>query len=160
MREKRTRAFGMFGMGLPGGKAAMVLVAVALAYCASCFGLDPSLDISQYAHTSWEIRDGFAKGMILSVAQSPDGYLWLGSEFGLLRFDGVHAMPWQPPLGQQLPSSIINSLFFSRDGTLWSAFPMGFGGGNPAPRSFSLPRRMRLASSLLAKTTNMPFWLR
>jgi len=81
--------------------------------------LNPALDISQYAHTSWRIRDGFAKGTITSIAQTPDGYLWLGTEVGLLRFDGVRAVPWQPPRGQNLPSSDILSLLVTRDGTLW-----------------------------------------
>ena len=53
--------------------------------------LDPSLDVSQYAHTAWTVRDGFSVGAIFAMAQTPDGYLWLGSEFGLFRFDGVHS---------------------------------------------------------------------
>jgi signal transduction histidine kinase/ligand-binding sensor domain-containing protein len=83
------------------------------------FALDPALDVSQYAHTAWKIREGFTKGQIASIAQTPDGYLWLGTEFGLLRFDGVRAVPWQPPSGQHLPSSRIFSLLAARDGTLW-----------------------------------------
>jgi ligand-binding sensor domain-containing protein/signal transduction histidine kinase len=81
--------------------------------------LDPALDVSQYAHTVWKIRDGFAKGAIRSIAQTPDGYLWLGTEFGLLRFDGIRNLPWQPPGDQHLPSSYILSLLTARDGTLW-----------------------------------------
>ena len=92
---------------------------IALALCASVQALDSSLDIHQYAHTSWKVRDGFAKGMILSIAQSPDGYLWLGTEFGLVRFDGVRAVPWKPSSGQQLPSDITGALLFARDGTFW-----------------------------------------
>ncbi len=85
-----------------------ILVAcVLLACCSSAFALNPALDVSQYAHTSWKIRDGFFKGQITSIAQTPDGYLWLGTEFGLLRFDGVRTIPWQPPTDQQLPSSFI-----------------------------------------------------
>jgi hypothetical protein len=38
------------------------------------FALNPTLDVSQYAHTAWKIRDGFAKGSILSIAQTPDGF--------------------------------------------------------------------------------------
>ncbi len=96
-----------------------VWVTVVLAWWACAFGLDPSLDISQYAHTSWKVRDGFAKGAITSLAQTADGYLWAGTEFGLLRFDGVRAVAWQPPAGQQLPGSFITALLAARDGTLW-----------------------------------------
>ena len=85
----------------------------------SAFALDPSLDISQYAHTSWKVRDGFANGAIEAIAQSSDGYLWVGTEFGLVRFDGVRAVPWEPPPGQQLPDVHITTLLLSRDGTLW-----------------------------------------
>jgi len=80
--------------------------------------LDPSLQVSQYGHTSWTAKDGFSVGATFAMAQTPDGYLWLGSEFGLYRFDGVHAVPWQPPAGQQLPQKPY-SLLVTRDGTLW-----------------------------------------
>jgi ligand-binding sensor domain-containing protein len=47
------------------------------------------INISQYAHTSWKTREGFTRGLIESIAQTPDGYLWLGTQLELLRFDGV-----------------------------------------------------------------------
>jgi ligand-binding sensor domain-containing protein len=84
----------------------------------STLALNPSLDVSQYAHTAWTARDGFSLGTIFAMAQTPDGYLWLGGEFGLSRFDGVRSVPWQPPAGQQLPAAPY-SLLVSRDGTLW-----------------------------------------
>src|ERR1700758_813335 len=80
--------------------------------------LNPSLDVSQYAHTAWTVRDGFSLGTIFAMAQTPDGYLWLGGEFGLFRFDGIHFEAWQPPAGQQLPAAPY-SLLVTRDGTLW-----------------------------------------
>jgi signal transduction histidine kinase/ligand-binding sensor domain-containing protein len=83
------------------------------------FALNPSLDVSQYAHASWKISEGFTEGIIRSIAQTADGYLWLGTEFGLRRFDGVRAVPWEPPPGQHLPSSDIRSLQGARDGRLW-----------------------------------------
>ena len=83
------------------------------------FGLNPALDVSQYAHTAWKIRDGFAKGSIIAIAQTADGYLWLGTAFGLYRFDGVRNVLWQPPPDQQLPSNTITKLVVARDGTLW-----------------------------------------
>ena len=86
--------------------------------CQSFFALDPSLDINQYGHKAWTIRDGFSTGTAFAMAQTPDGYLWLASEFGLFRSDGVSFVPWQPPAGQQLPESPY-SLLVTRDGNLW-----------------------------------------
>ncbi|HEV2863726.1 MAG TPA: two-component regulator propeller domain-containing protein [Pyrinomonadaceae bacterium] len=103
------------GVTLPG----IALACIVLACCPRAFALNPALDASQYAHTAWKIRDGFSKGSINSIAQTPDGYLWLGTEFGLLRFDGVRNVPWRPPPEQQLPSNHIFSLLAARDGTLW-----------------------------------------
>jgi len=100
-------------------RRAVIALGMVLACCAGASALDPSLDISQYAHTAWKVREGFSKGTIETIAQTPDGYLWLGTEFGLLRFDGVRAVPWQPPSGEHLPSSDIRSLIAARDGTLW-----------------------------------------
>ena len=106
------------GMTKPRAKA-IVGLAVLLASTVCAFALNPSLDISQYAHTSWTVREGFAQGPIHSIAQTPDGYLWLGTEFGLLRFDGIRAVPWQPPAGEHLPGSVVKKVLVSRDGTLW-----------------------------------------
>jgi ligand-binding sensor domain-containing protein/signal transduction histidine kinase len=96
-----------------------MLACVLLVWCQSAFALNPSLDVGQYAHASWKIRDGFTKGRISSIAQTPDGYLWLGTDFGLLRFDGVRNVPFQSPPDQHLPSSTIIQLLAARDGTLW-----------------------------------------
>ena len=85
---------------------------------APVLALNPSLDISQYGHTAWTTRDGFSPGTIFAMAQTPDGYLWLGAEFGLFCFDGIHSIPWQPPAGQHLPSAPY-SLLVTRNGTLW-----------------------------------------
>jgi ligand-binding sensor domain-containing protein/signal transduction histidine kinase len=90
-----------------------------LACCPLAFALNPELDVSQYAHTSWKSRDGFPKSEISSIAQTHDGYLWLGTEFGLFRFDGVNPIQWRPPKDQELPSNFIFNLLVARDGTLW-----------------------------------------
>ena len=72
---------------------AVVALGILLACWPCAFALDPSLDVSQYAHTAWKVSEGFSKGFIRSIAQTADGYLWLGTEFGLLRFDGVQGRP-------------------------------------------------------------------
>jgi ligand-binding sensor domain-containing protein len=102
-------------------KIALVAIGILglLEWCPRAVALDAALDVSQYAHTTWKVRDGFTKGIISSVAQTPDGYLWLGTEFGLVRFDGVRTVPWESPSGQRLPSNQVTSLVATRDGTIW-----------------------------------------
>ena len=103
--------------------------------------LNPALDIDQYAHTAWKIRDGFYKGTIHAIAQTPDGYLWLGSDFGLLRFDGVRMVPWRSPGNDDLINGRIQSLLTARDGRLW----IGADGGLASWKDGKLTRYPALA---------------
>lgn len=50
--------------------------------------LDPSVGVTQFKHTRWTIDDGVPVG-IYALAQTPDGFLWIGSDAGLHRFDGI-----------------------------------------------------------------------
>ena len=50
-------------------------------------------------HKAWTIREGFFKSKTLCIAQTPDGYLWIGTDSGLVRFDGVRIVEWQPARG-------------------------------------------------------------
>ncbi len=89
---------------------ALILMLIVVLGSTPVLALDPSLDVSQYGHTAWTVQDGFSVGAIFAMAQTPDGYLWLASEFGLFRFDGIHAVPWQPPAGQlpQKPYALLS----------------------------------------------------
>jgi signal transduction histidine kinase/ligand-binding sensor domain-containing protein len=83
------------------------------------WAVDPTRHISQYAHTAWRIQDGVFSGAPNAITQTKDGYLWIGTEAGLLRFDGVRFVAWTPPDGKYLPSSNVTSLLGARDGSLW-----------------------------------------
>jgi signal transduction histidine kinase/ligand-binding sensor domain-containing protein len=96
-----------------------VLAACVLIGAGAAHALDASLDVNQYGHRAWRVREGFAKGPINAVVQTPDGYLWLGTPLGLLRFDGVRAVEWKPPSGATLPDQRIRVLAVGRDGRLW-----------------------------------------
>jgi len=78
---------------------------------------DRPLQVAQYAHTSWT-RNSINMGLVFAMAQTPDGYLWIGGSYGLFRFDGLRFAQWQPPDGQSLPAGPY-ALLVSRDGTLW-----------------------------------------
>jgi signal transduction histidine kinase/ligand-binding sensor domain-containing protein len=85
----------------------------------SLWAVDPSKHISQYAHTSWRRQEGIFNGTPSSITQTTDGYMWIGTQAGLVRFDGVRFVRWNPPDGNQLPSTAITSLLGTRDGSLW-----------------------------------------
>src|SRR5215470_36886 len=81
--------------------------------------LNPERRISQYGHTAWRTRDGAFDGMPVVVSQTSDGYLWIGTNIGLVRFDGVHFTVWNPPFGQRLFDQRIFSILSTHDGSLW-----------------------------------------
>jgi signal transduction histidine kinase/ligand-binding sensor domain-containing protein len=100
--------------------ALIILGALGAWFCSpSPAAQGPSLDTSQYAHVAWTFRNGFINGAVYTIAQTPDGYLWLGTQSGVVRFDGVRAVPLPLPPGQQLPSTAVGALLSARDGTLW-----------------------------------------
>ena len=81
--------------------------------------LDPNKHLSQYTHTAWRIQDGAFAGAPNAITQTADGYLWIGTQAGLVRFDGVRFVPWSAPAEKALPSSDIYSLLGATDGSLW-----------------------------------------
>ena len=119
------------------------LAGLLLTACPGAFALNPALDVSQYAHAAWKVGENLPQGAIESIAQTPDGYLWLGTEFGLLRFDGVRNLPWPPNL--RLPSGPIRSLLAARDGTLW----IGAAKGLASWKDGKLTRYPELAGHLI-----------
>lgn len=69
-------------------------------------------------------RDGVPP-MVRAITQTPDGYLWLGSYYGIYRFDGVHILPLPPSSEKPLQSSDVGSLLASADGRLWAGHDWG-----------------------------------
>ncbi len=85
---------------------------------------DAKRSLQQLRHTSWTSRDG-APPEIWALAQSGDGYLWLGTGGGLYRFDGASFEKFRPFKGESLPSLNVNSLLVTRSGDLWIGFASG-----------------------------------
>ena len=65
------------------------------------------------------MKDGVLRGQPNVITQTKDGYIWIGTTAGLMRFDGVRLIPWEPPAGSQLPSPNVRALLAARDGSLW-----------------------------------------
>jgi len=81
--------------------------------------LDAGRQITQLGHKAWRVRDGYFNAMPSAIAQTKDGYMWIGTHGGLLRFDGVRFVPWEAPAGSKLPSTNVTALLGARDGSLW-----------------------------------------
>jgi signal transduction histidine kinase/ligand-binding sensor domain-containing protein len=95
--------------------------------CVPAFSLDRDRSISQFHYTFWSEKDD-APSQINALAQTEDGYLWIGSSRGLFRFDGLRFEEYKPQPGVELPSHSIYSLTATPDGGLWIAFdPTGLG---------------------------------
>jgi ligand-binding sensor domain-containing protein/signal transduction histidine kinase len=98
--------------GLINGIALLCLVKVA-------FGLDPTRKISQYLHDKWGEDKGFIGGRIYAIGQSADGYLWIGTERGLVRFDGSNFTLIQRPLPNSPAIGPVRGLVTDASGNLW-----------------------------------------
>jgi signal transduction histidine kinase/ligand-binding sensor domain-containing protein len=78
--------------------------------------------LQDYALNSWTEKDGLPSSRITAIAQTADEYLWLGTNAGLVRFDGVKFLPWKELSDAPLPARRVWALCASRDGSLWVGF--------------------------------------
>ena len=117
----------MADSGRPSTAASLLICLSFIICCAAAFSLDRDRNISQFYTTFWSEKDG-APSEISALAQTADGFLWIGSPRGLFRFDGVKFEEYKPQLGIELPSHSVYSLMATPDGGLWIAFePSGLG---------------------------------
>jgi signal transduction histidine kinase/ligand-binding sensor domain-containing protein len=84
-------------------------------------GLQPNSRISQYGHMSWRTNQNGLEGTPVVIAQTTDGYIWVGTTAGVFRLDGDGALftRWVAPAGEEDPGSEINGLFGASDGSLY-----------------------------------------
>ena len=81
--------------------------------------LDPNRGIFQYKCRTWERHNGLPVSGVYAIAQTEDGYLWLGTSIGLLRFDGAGFSVVGIPPVSELRNNRITCLCPDRDGGLW-----------------------------------------
>src|SRR5215470_3686301 len=103
-----------------GGRAVRLVCTIAVCLAASSAGaLDSRKAITQYAHQAWKTDQGLPQNSIQAILQTRDGYLWLGTERGLVRFDGVQFTVLDKGNAPGLRSSNTQALLQDRDGNLW-----------------------------------------
>ncbi len=108
MRQKRLRNPALAGF---------LLGFVLVAFRASA--LDPGRSVFQYNCLSWSRHNGLPVNNVYAIAQTKDGYLWLGTSIGLLRFDGVDFTLVGAPPASELRNTRVTCLSPAHDGGLW-----------------------------------------
>jgi len=81
--------------------------------------LDPHKDLRQYGRRSWQTDSGLPQNTVHAVIQTKDGYIWLATEGGLVRFDGVQFAVYNEQAPAHLPNLNVNCLYEDSGGNLW-----------------------------------------
>ena len=104
----------------------VALIALALLCPAEALALDPAKALTQFTHSAWLMEDGLPQNSIKAIAQTADGYLWLATQAGLVRFDGVRFTVFNTANTPALININVMALLAARDGSLWIGT---YGGG-------------------------------
>jgi ligand-binding sensor domain-containing protein len=95
-----------------------------LAFAGAAHALDSRYKLADFHHDIWNGKDG-APADVSAMAQSADGWLWLGTYHGLYRFDGRRFEKYAPQTGEKLLSQGISALWAGDDGELWIGYLSG-----------------------------------
>ena len=105
--------------------ALLVIAATLVLYLAvATYAIDPTRKMSQYIHDAWGSERNFPGGQVYAIAQTTDGYLWMGTENGLVRFDGIEFRLFQHADNPQLPAGPVYELIADSYGNLWIKSPV------------------------------------
>jgi signal transduction histidine kinase/ligand-binding sensor domain-containing protein len=97
---------------------AILAIAALSALMQPASALNPSRTITQYTRTVWTQEHGLPQDTVRAITQTKDGYLWLGTDEGLARFDGYDFVVFNKENGA-LPSNSVGALWSAKDGSLW-----------------------------------------
>jgi signal transduction histidine kinase/ligand-binding sensor domain-containing protein len=105
-------------------RAAVMASAVAMFALVLATPVKASRALEQFRVQSWTRSDGLPSPRIFAITQDTDGYLWLGTPSGLVRFDGIRFVPWEAISETKLPGDVLG-LMHASDGSVWAAFGNG-----------------------------------
>jgi signal transduction histidine kinase/ligand-binding sensor domain-containing protein len=91
----------------------------AASFASTAQALDPNREMSQYLRDAWGANQGFPGGAVYAIAATDDGYLWIGAEEGLVRFDGLTFRLFNHANLTALPAGPILGLTTDANGYLW-----------------------------------------
>jgi diguanylate cyclase (GGDEF)-like protein len=94
------------------------ILVILLTFGRKANALDPHKSIAQYAHEVWSTKNGLPETDVMAILQTKDGYLWVGTEEGLARFDGARFVVFDRKTAG-LPNNRVQTLAQTPDGSLW-----------------------------------------
>ena len=103
----------------PRGAALIIIIVLATMGAPLTFAIDPQKTVTQYGLDVWQIEQGLPQNSIHAITQTADGYLWLGTEEGFVRFDGARFTVYDRRSARELKDKVIRELYAGRDGSLW-----------------------------------------
>jgi signal transduction histidine kinase/ligand-binding sensor domain-containing protein/DNA-binding response OmpR family regulator/HPt (histidine-containing phosphotransfer) domain-containing protein len=139
------------------GLLAILFVAAA----APSLALNPALQPTQYVLDNWQIADGLPQSTVQALARTPDGYLWIGTQEGLARYDGARFAVFEPGNESAIPNKDITALHIDKAGTLWIGTRSGLavfehGRFRPGPQGGELARAFIRA---IGESSNGHIWI-
>jgi diguanylate cyclase (GGDEF)-like protein len=96
-----------------------------LTLAAPAHALDPQRSFHHYVRDAWTIEQGLPQISALAIAQDADAYIWVGTQGGLARFDGVRFVTFTPNDTPELPGMLVQCLLADPDGRLWIGTYLG-----------------------------------
>jgi len=87
--------------------------------------VDATEALRVYSHDVWQVENGLPQDAVQAITQTKDGYLWLGTEQGLVRFDGVQFQVFNRKNTPALSNSYTQALYADPDGALWIGTALG-----------------------------------
>ena len=81
--------------------------------------LDPAKSFHHYVRDSWSVQEGMPQISAVAIAQTPDGYIWIATQSGVSRFDGVGFQTFSPSNEPAIPHPVTTSLAVDPEGALW-----------------------------------------
>lgn len=81
--------------------------------------LDPDKRLHHYVRDNWSIEHGLPQATVQAIAQDAEGYIWVGTQAGAARFDGVAFTTFTPETAPELPGMMVNSLLAHPDGRVF-----------------------------------------